>query len=105
MGKMRFVDRNKMNPDMKVNIAFRMCPMHLLKLDEALKKVSLGDTIEIVTTYDGALDDIPAWCHKTGNEFVGIDEDSEDRYYLYVRKKNDWEKNLPGSRCDYACVR
>jgi TusA-related sulfurtransferase len=104
MTKINFVDRKKMNPDMTINIVFRMCPLHLLKLDEALKKAKIGDVIEIITTYDGALEDIPAWCERTGNEFLGIDA-SDDRYHLFVGKKNEWRKNLPRSRCNYACLR
>jgi len=31
------------------------------------------------------LEDIPAWCEKTGNEFLGIEE-SEDYYKFYIKK-------------------
>ncbi len=104
MAKLKFVDRKKIKPNMTVNIVFRMCPMHLLKLDEAVKKAKIGDIIEVVTTYDGALEDIPAWCERTGNEFIGVDT-SNDTYHFFVRKTNEWKKNLPRSRCDYACSR
>jgi len=103
MAKMNFVDRKRMKADRTINIVFRMCPMHLLKLDECIRDAKLNELIEIVTTYDGALDDIPAWCERTGNEFVGIDTDDE-KYYLYVVKKNEWKKNLPGSCCDHSCI-
>jgi TusA-related sulfurtransferase len=39
-----------------------------------------------MTDYDGALEDIPAWCKKTGNEFLGM-EDSADFYKFYIKKR------------------
>ncbi|MCC6346421.1 MAG: sulfurtransferase TusA family protein [Nitrospirales bacterium] len=59
--------------------------MHLLKLDEMIKELERGQVLEILTDYDGALEDIPEWCGKTGNEFIGMDED-EDFYKFYVKK-------------------
>ncbi|MBF0565968.1 MAG: sulfurtransferase TusA family protein [Nitrospirae bacterium] len=63
-----------------------MCPMHLLKLQEHMRELEKGQVLELLTDYDGALEDIPAWCDSTGNEFVGIDE-AEDYYKIYIRKK------------------
>ncbi|MDI6801623.1 MAG: sulfurtransferase TusA family protein [Thermodesulfovibrionales bacterium] len=80
---MKFVHDIKV--DITADIVYMMCPMHLLKLDEMIKMVEDGQVIEILTDYDGALDDIPEWCLKTGNEFIGMDED-EDYYKFYVRK-------------------
>ena len=46
-----------------------------------------GQVLEILTDYDGALEDIPAWCDKNPQEFMGIDEDDEGEFYkLYVKK-------------------
>jgi len=39
-----------------------------------------------LTDYDGALEDIPQWCEKCGQEFLGMEED-EDCYKLYIKKK------------------
>ncbi|MGB9823493.1 sulfurtransferase TusA family protein [Thermodesulfovibrio sp.] len=62
-----------------------MCPMHLLKLQELIKKVEPGQIIEIVTDYDGSLEDIPACGEKTGNEFIGV-EDDLDFFKFYIRR-------------------
>jgi TusA-related sulfurtransferase len=47
--------------------------------------LSTGQTLSILTDYDGALEDIPEWCSKTGNEFLGILE-TPDHYAFYVKK-------------------
>lgn len=80
---MKFVENVK--PDLTEDIVFRMCPMHMLKAQEKMKELKAGEILEILTDYDGALDDLPAWCQKTGNEFVGI-EDTGEYYKMYIRK-------------------
>jgi tRNA 2-thiouridine synthesizing protein A len=80
---MKFVEGIK--ADVTADIVYMMCPMHLLKLDEMMKELDTGQVLEILTDYDGALEDIPGWCRKTGNEFIGL-EDSDDFYKFYIRK-------------------
>ncbi len=80
---MKFVENVK--PDVISDIVYMMCPMHLLKLEEQMRELDPGQILEIMTDYDGALEDIPAWCEKTGNEFLGV-EDSEDFYKFYIKK-------------------
>lgn len=80
---MRFVKDVK--PDVTTDIVYMMCPMHLMKLEEHMKDLAPGQILEIMTDYDGALEDIPDWCAKTGNEFLGIDE-TPDFFKFYIRK-------------------
>jgi TusA-related sulfurtransferase len=86
MSKLKFVKDIK--PDVTTDIVYMMCPMHLLKLDEMMQELENGQILELLTDYDGALEDVPAWCEKTGNEFLGVDE-AEDFYKFYIRKKTD----------------
>ena len=83
---MKFV--SNLSSDEKLDLVCRMCPLHLLEPGEKLKCMRKGQVLEVMTDYDGALEDIPAWCEKCGQEFLGIEED-EDCYKLYIRKKND----------------
>jgi TusA-related sulfurtransferase len=80
---MKFVENVK--PDVTTDIVYMMCPMHLLKLEEQIKELEQGQILEIMTDYDGALEDIPAWCAKTGNEFLGM-EDTDNFYKFYIKK-------------------
>jgi tRNA 2-thiouridine synthesizing protein A len=73
--------------DATADLVYRVCPMHLLEPAEFLKDLEKGQVLEILTDYDGALDDIPAWCDKYGQEFIGICErGDEDVYKLYIKK-------------------
>ncbi len=83
MSKIKFVENIK--ADLTADIVYMMCPMHLLKLQEMIKKVEPGQIIEIITDYDGALEDIPQWCEKTGHEFIGVEDDT-DFFKFYIRR-------------------
>jgi TusA-related sulfurtransferase len=83
---MRFLDHCK--ADATVDLVYRVCPMHLLEPVELIKDLEEGQVLEILTDYDGALEDIPAWCAKHGQEFLGISEDEcGDCYKLYIKKR------------------
>ena len=68
---MRFL--NNYRADATADLVYR-CPMHLLEPMQLIKDLKQGQGLEILTDYDGALEDIPAWCAKHGQEFVGIGE-------------------------------
>jgi TusA-related sulfurtransferase len=80
----RFLDK-PLTADATTDIIYMMCPMHLLTIEEQMKELAVGQTLAILTDYDGALEDIPGWCVKTGNEFLGIME-TPDHYQFYVKK-------------------
>lgn len=73
--------------DVTADLVYRVCPMHLLEPAELIKDLEPGQVLEILTDYDGALEDIPAWCAKHGQEFIGLcEDDCHDCYRLYIRK-------------------
>lgn len=75
--------------DATADLVYRMCPMHLLEPGELIKELEPGQVLEILTDYDGALEDIPAWCAKHGQEFLGIcDDECDDCYRLYIKKSS-----------------
>jgi len=80
---MKFIENQK--ADDTLDLVCRMCPLHLIEPGEKLEYMKQGQVLEVLTDYDGALDDIPAWCEKCGQEFLGFDED-DDYYKLYIKK-------------------
>lgn len=77
--------KNPISADATTDIIYMMCPMHLLTIKQKIKEIKAGQIIAILTDYDGALEDIPAWCDLSGNEFLGVFEDT-DHHKFYVRK-------------------
>ncbi len=84
-----FLDK-PIETDATTDIIYMMCPMHLLTIEEQVREITVGQTLAILTDYDGALEDIPEWCQKTGNEFLGIYED-DDHYKFYIKKIRESE--------------
>ncbi len=62
------------------------CPGPLLEAKKGIGGVKVGDVLEIQSGDKGSREDIPAWCAKTGNEYLGfLEKDGYDS--LYVRRK------------------
>ena len=74
--------------DKSLDLVCRMYPMHLLEPGDKLKCMTKGQVLEVLTDYNGALDDIPNWCRKCGHEFIGVEEDDEC-YKFYIKKNNE----------------
>ncbi|MEA3444656.1 MAG: sulfurtransferase TusA family protein [Bacteroidota bacterium] len=46
------------------------CPMPMMKLAKAMKKLKSGQVLEMLGTDPGTKSDIPNWCIKTGNTLL-----------------------------------
>ncbi len=68
-----------------LDLVCRSCPLHLMEPGDKLNCLKKGQVLEVLTDYDGALVDIPNWCEKCGQQFLGIEED-DDCYKLYIKK-------------------
>ena len=82
---LRFLDK-PLAADATTDIIYMMCPMHLLTIKQKIKEIKQGEVLAVLTDYDGALDDIPAWCGISGDEFLGVFEDT-DHYKFYIKKR------------------
>ncbi len=63
----------------------QMCPMPIAFLAKNMKKMEVGQILEVQADDEGAHADIPAWCEQTGNEFLG--EEQADGFVKYWVKK------------------
>ncbi len=81
---MKFVEN--MSADETLDLVCRMCPMHLIEPGDKLKCLKKDQVLEVLTDYDQALEDIPDWCARCGQEFIGVEEE-DDCYKLYIKKK------------------
>ncbi len=62
-----------------------LCPVPILKTKIMLAEMKVGQVLEVLADDEGFLNDLPAWCRKTGNEFLGIEK--EAAYFKgYVRR-------------------
>lgn len=47
-----------------------LCPMPVIRTQDKVNTLQIGDTLEVVCTDPGALNDIPAWCRINGHRVV-----------------------------------
>ena len=59
------------------------CPLPIIKTAEMIKQLKQGEIMEIIADDKGILQDMPAWCEATGNEYLGEEQDGgEIKVYL-----------------------
>jgi tRNA 2-thiouridine synthesizing protein A len=71
--------------DITLDARGQMCPMPILTLARLMRTLPVGAVVEILATDAGAKADIPAWCQKTGNEFISATV-ADSALTFFVRK-------------------
>ena len=51
-----------------------MCPMPVIKTQDVIKTMALGDNLRVTCTDPGVLQDIPAWCRINGHTVLKTEE-------------------------------
>lgn len=64
-----------------------LCPMPVVKLAQAIKKVQVGEVLEAVATDPGVMADIPAWTRSTGHELITLEKREKDFRFVVKRLK------------------
>ncbi len=54
------------------------CPMPVIRTQDKVKELRVGDTLEVVCTDPGALNDIPAWCRINGHKVISTEERDDE---------------------------
>ena len=73
--------------EIEVDARRLLCPMPVIRVQDAIEKLHPGDTVIAFCTDPGALNDIPAWCRINGHEVIGSRE-QDDEYIVVVRVGN-----------------
>jgi tRNA 2-thiouridine synthesizing protein A len=58
-----------------------VCPMPTIRLGQAIRKVEVGDLVEVWTDDPGSKENMAAWCRNTRHELV--DQSSEGPVFKY----------------------
>jgi len=62
-----------------------LCPVPIIWTAERIRNLEVGQILEVLATDEAILDDLPAWCRATGNEFLGF-EGEPPVYRGYTRR-------------------
>lgn len=55
-----------------------LCPMPVIKAQNKIKELAVGDTLEMTCTDPGVLHDIPAWCKVNGHRVLSSEKMDRD---------------------------
>jgi len=53
-----------------------LCPMPVIKTQNKIKELAVGDTLEVLASDPGVMHDIPAWCRINGHTIVESSKES-----------------------------
>lgn len=74
-----------LNPDLVVDTKGQICPAPLIETKKAIKKLSPGQLLKLITTDPICPDNVDSWCEVTGNKLLQVDID-DDIITIYVQK-------------------
>jgi len=63
------------------------CPMPITKSMQAIKKISFGQVLEILTTDPGSKKDIPIWAKVTKQELLSFEKLGPESFRFLVKRK------------------
>lgn len=75
--------------DVQLDTLGLFCPMPIIKTSIKIKELTLGQVLEVVSDDEGIKKDMPAWCQTTGQEMVGLEEETNGGHPIfkaYVKK-------------------
>lgn len=72
-------------PALTLDLKGLLCPLPVVKIAQAIKKVNVGEVIEAIATDPGVLADIPAWARTSGNEVVSMER--QDKVIRFVVRR------------------
>ena len=55
-----------------------LCPMPVIRVQNKAAELRPGETIEVVCTDPGVLNDIPAWCRINGHKLLESHQDGNE---------------------------
>lgn len=55
-----------------------LCPMPVIRAQDAIARLNNGDIIKVICTDPGALNDVPAWCRINGHKVLETSENDDE---------------------------
>ena len=63
-----------------------LCPMPVIRVQNAMESLAPGDVIEVICTDPGAMSDVPAWCRVNGHEVLeAVEDPGADEIRITIR--------------------
>jgi tRNA 2-thiouridine synthesizing protein A len=79
------LDIKEIKPDEVLDTVGLACPLPIFKTSNKIKEMKPGQVLEVQSDDDGIEMDMPAWCRRTGHEYLGLTKENGE-YRVYVRR-------------------
>ena len=73
-------------PDQVLDCKGMLCPMPVVKTNKALKKLEVGQTLEMIATDPGSMPDMEAWARQTEHELVEAEDVGDGTFRFLIKK-------------------
>ncbi|MBW1699783.1 MAG: sulfurtransferase TusA family protein [Deltaproteobacteria bacterium] len=81
------IDLNAIQVEKVIDARGSACPGPLLEAKKGIGAVSIGQTIEVLSSDASTKNDLPRWAVKVGHEYLGaVEAEGYDRIFI-TRKK------------------
>jgi tRNA 2-thiouridine synthesizing protein A len=77
---------SKFTPNRTLDARGDVCPLPLLKTKKAMAEMASGEVLEVLGTDPGSKNDLPSWASRTGNLYLGLEEEG-NFFRFYLQKK------------------
>ena len=64
-----------------------LCPMPVIRTQDKVNTLSVGDILKVTCTDPGALNDIPAWCRINGHKVLETSQ-SDSEIFITIEVGN-----------------
>jgi tRNA 2-thiouridine synthesizing protein A len=61
------------------------CPLPVIKTAEAIKRIAVGQVLQVISTDAGSPPDMEAWSRQTGHELLNSQQ-KDDEYIFFIRR-------------------
>jgi tRNA 2-thiouridine synthesizing protein A len=68
-----------------LDVRGQLCPLPIVRAAQAIKQLTAGQTLEVLSTDPGSVPDFAAWSKVTGNEL--IEQTNGDGVFRFVLRK------------------
>ncbi len=55
-----------------------LCPLPVIRTQDKVKQLQLGDELEVTATDPGVMQDIPTWCRINGHQILETRQQNND---------------------------
>ena len=65
-------------PHYELDARRMFCPMPVIRTQDKVNELQVGDILKVFSTDPGALSDIPAWCRINGHKVIEMTEQDDE---------------------------